>query len=249
MAIVAIAIDPSPRFWDRAFALADRVDRAGPARGGAAPLRTRLNLLAAAAGVQPEADLWPRLRGVSACVRGDARQPGRPVAVLVALHVEDEASADRLAREFLPRIGSLIGEPMATDRPRGGPRPLGTILGRQVAFWRTRRDVMIAWGGDALTTLPRPKVAPERSLAAIYKAGVPEGAEPPQRFGAVWPGRLWRPGGGLGPSPAGLRALADDPPVVWSGWDDGDRAHDLLQWAGLADRARRFLETVPLDLP
>ena len=51
-------------------------DRFGSCR--AAPLRTRLNLLAAGAGASLEADLWPHLGGVTAAILGDARQPGRP---------------------------------------------------------------------------------------------------------------------------------------------------------------------------
>src|SRR5262249_2430400 len=51
--------------------LVARVDRADPSRAGVAPLRTRLNVLAAPARVNPEADLWPVLRGVSACLLVD----------------------------------------------------------------------------------------------------------------------------------------------------------------------------------
>ncbi len=79
MAFMSVAVDPAPAFWDGAFALADRVERADPTRSGVAPLRARLNLMAAAAGVKPEADLLPHLRGVSACLWGDPLQPGRPV--------------------------------------------------------------------------------------------------------------------------------------------------------------------------
>ena len=50
MGVVSLAFEPGAAFWDSAFALADRVDRADPSRAGVAPLRTRFNLLAAAAG-------------------------------------------------------------------------------------------------------------------------------------------------------------------------------------------------------
>ena len=102
IAMFSMAIDPDPACWDRAFGLADRVERVDPARAGMAPLRTRLDLLAAAAGVKPEADLWPHLRGLSACLWGDPRQPGRPIAAVLVLHLDEESSALRLAGEFAP---------------------------------------------------------------------------------------------------------------------------------------------------
>jgi hypothetical protein len=44
---------------------------------------------------------------------------------------------------------------------------------------------------------------------------------------------------------AAVRALADDPPVIWWGWREAGREHDLLRWAGLGDRVRRVLATLP----
>ena len=52
-------------------------------------LRTRLNVLASAARVRPEVDLWPRLKGVTAAVLVDA--DGRISGAIVALHAVDAA--------------------------------------------------------------------------------------------------------------------------------------------------------------
>ncbi len=85
MALISLAIDPEPSSWDWAFAVADRIERADPARAGLAPLRSRLNLLLAAAGLKLEADIHPHLRGISACLYRRAgpagagrRDTGRP---------------------------------------------------------------------------------------------------------------------------------------------------------------------------
>jgi hypothetical protein len=259
IAMISVAIDPDPASWDRAFGLADRVERVDPARAGVAPLRTRLNLLAAAAGVKPEADLWPHLRGLSACLWGDPRQPGRPVGGLLILHLDEESSAQRLAGEFAPRFGLLIpGRAMVKDTPRGrpdvdapagGPRRLGMVLGHPLSVWQAGRDLMIAWGDDALTASLHAKVAPIKSLATVCDGWGREGRGAPQRLAAIWPGRLGLSGGGPDPSPATRRVLAEDPPVVWWGWDDCNHAYDLLRWPDLAGRVRRFLETLPLDPP
>jgi hypothetical protein len=253
MAIVSVAVDPEPTSWARVFSLADRVERADPARVGVAPLRTRLNLFAVAAGVKPEADLLPHLRGVSAGIWGDPRQPGKPVGALLVLHVDETPNAERLAQDFVPRLGSLLqgraGAGQPAGPPPGEPRRVGILLGRNLSVWQQRRDVMIAWGDDALTAPLKWKVPPPRSVAAVYDGSRREGRAAPQRFGAFWPGRLIRPDNSLNPSPATLRAFADDPPVVWWGWNDGNRALDEFQWPDLAGRVRRLLETIPLDPP
>ena len=64
---------PRRGYWDGVFALADRVDRADPARANLAPLRTRINLLASAVGARLEADFWPHLRGVTVAWLANSR--------------------------------------------------------------------------------------------------------------------------------------------------------------------------------
>ena len=118
LGVVSVAFEPSAGFWTSAFALADGVDRADPARADLLPLRSRLDLLATAAGVRLEVDLWPHLRGLTASVMGTAEQPGIPTGALLILHVDTDAAADRLAAEVLPRLGTLL-----TGRKRPEQRP------------------------------------------------------------------------------------------------------------------------------
>jgi hypothetical protein len=44
---------------------------------------------------------------------------------------------------------------------------------------------------------------------------------------------------------AAVRALADDPPVIWWGWSEPGREHDLFRWTGLGERVRKLLATLP----
>ena len=227
--MISMAIDPQPGSWDWAFAVADRVERADPARAGLAPLRSRLNLLLAAAGIKLEADLHPHLRGLSACLIGAPDRPGRVTGGLIVLHLDDPSVADRLARGASPRLGAILG---------------GNAAARAVTIRSRSRDVRIGWGdGAAAANADRPE--PGRSLAAVCGGWAEDGRQPPARVGACWPSRLWRPGGMSELPPSALRVLADDPPVVWWGWSEPGVEHDLFQWRGLRERVRRFLDALP----
>jgi hypothetical protein len=226
MAMVSLAIDPGSASWEWAFAVADRIERVDPARAGVAPLRTRLNLMAAGAGLKLEADLRPHLQGVTACVFGDPAGPGRVGGGVIVLHLDQRDAAERTIRQSARRIGGLAPDRAVAVRARGG-------------------DAWIAWG-DAGTTIDRvDRPDPARSLAAACGGWAAEGCDPPARVGAIWPARLWRLGGGPEVNPAALRVLADDPPVVWWGWSEPEREHDLLRWPGLSGRLRRLLELLP----
>jgi hypothetical protein len=144
MAVVSLAFEPGAAFWNSAFALADRVDRADPSRAEVTSLRTRFNLLATAAGARPEVDLWPHLRGVTASIIGDPNQPGHPAGALVILHADGDASSARIATDVLPRLSALLsgkkfeGESVriappgqaAADVSQGDVRRLATVGGR-----------------------------------------------------------------------------------------------------------------------
>jgi hypothetical protein len=236
MAVVALAIDPQSAFWDRVFALADRVERVDPARAGLAPLRTRLNLLTAAAGVQAEADLWPHLRGISACILAQPTAPGRPAGVLVVLHLDEEANAGRLVEKLTPRLTRFL--------PAGAA---GKDRRYSLSTWRRDRSVLIAWGDPETLGALKTNGLSGRSLGAVCRGWEGEGRGAPQRLGVFWPGRLWQSAGGLDPTPAARRALADDPPAVWWGWSDAAGAEDCLRWPELSQLVRRFLDTIPLD--
>ncbi len=224
VAAVVLAIDPKPEAWDALFALADCVERTDPARAAVAPVRTRLNLLATAAGVRPEVDLWPALRGLTLGVSTDAE--GTLRGGFLALHVENKADAERLASRVLPR---LAGSFLKTKPP--------------AVAWRGT-TVLLGWGDATLPACLDAAAEPERSAAPLIRASW--GGDVPQRAGAFWPGRLRA----LAPpgSPT-ASALAEAPPVVWSGRDDAKSARETVEWTGLRGVVRRFLDRLPLDPP
>jgi len=263
MGVISLAIDPSAAFWDSALALADRVERLDPARSGLAPLRARINLFAVSAGARPEADLWPHLRGITLSVMGEPDRPGRPTGLLLALHADTEPSAERLATEFLPRLGALIpggnrgGEPVrdasagrtATKADAGESRRIGMLGRRAIVVWRRGRNVLVAWGDDALIDSLQKKEKPDRSVATTCQKLAREGRGAPQRFGVIWPARCLPPFRGLDATTPAYRALSDDPPLVWWGWSDTAVAHDSFECPELRQRVRRFLDRIPQNPP
>ena len=259
-AFASIALGRGPAFWEGAFATADRVDREDPARANMAPLRTRVNLLAAAAGARLEADLWPHLRGMTFALLADPRGPSRPERALIALHIDEETAARRIADEILPRLAGLGGglkKPVKTGqdgRARPGalpdpssPRQLGRVGGRPVASALRGRTVLIGWGEGTLASALGAGERVEGSFASSFGVSwLGPGGKPPARVGAFWPGRIPIPVKGLdGPTPL-VQALAQGPPVVWTGWNQAGRATDRVSWPGLTATVQRFLEEVPL---
>jgi hypothetical protein len=259
MGVISLALDPSAAFWDSAFSLADRVERIDPARAAVAPLRARIHLLTASAGVRPEVDLWPHLRGVTASLIGDPSQPGRPTGLLLVLHADTVSSAERLATECLPRLGILLsganrGEGRVADAPAakaaaGESRRIGKLSGRALTVWRRDRDVLVAWGDDPLIHALLENGKPDRSVAALCQGWAREGRGTPQRVGAVWPARCLPSFRGLDAATPALRVLADDPPVVWWGWSAPAGAHDSFECPELRERVRHFLDQVPQNPP
>jgi hypothetical protein len=166
VAAVALAFDPDPRAWDRAFALADRVEKADPAAAKAAPLRARLNLAATLAGLRPETDLWPHLNGLTVVMMARPGAPGR-FDPLLLLHADSDASAARIAR-LVARLG--LPDPVAR-----GPSVLagaGDGPSRDAVLAAIERRDGAAW---AAIRVARPECA--------------EGPAP-QRVGIAWPARL-----------------------------------------------------------
>lgn len=247
VAAASAALDATPGSLDAAFAVLDRIEKADPARQNVAPIRVRLNLLAAAARVRPESDLWPVLNGITAALRVD--DAGRTVGTIVALHATDSAAAGRLAREVLPRLASsyLRGR-QANDHPGAGSdgvTDLGRFEGRALACTARGRHVLIGWGDGSLSVALDANAHPERSAGASIRAAW-GAAGPPVRAGAFWPGRH----AAAGPPDSPLaRALASAPPVVWQGGQDGTTSHDVICWTGLRTVIRRWLDALPLVPP
>jgi hypothetical protein len=242
VAAVALAIDPSPGAWDRLFAAADRVERADPARVGVAPLRTRLNLIASAAKVRAEIDLWPNLRGVSLVVFAD---PGGDVeGMTVALHTADEASAERIEGLVVPRVTASWVKGAEANERTAGHRSLGRVGNRPLRSARRGATVLVGWGESALRLCLEAKDKPKRSTGPSIREGW--GPVPPQRAGALWPCRL----PGLAPTDSPLAAaLSDSPPVLWHGSDEARGSRDVIRWTDLRGLVRRFLERLPLSIP
>jgi hypothetical protein len=252
MGFVSMAFEPGPAFLESMFAVADRVERADPARAGVASLRSRLNLLAAAAGARPEVDLWPHLRGVTACVMCDADRQGRPGGALVVLHTDGDPGAVRLATDVLPRLGSLLtGKKPGTQPPPGAPAgalsPLGTVGGRPLSIMRHGRDVVIAWGEPVLDAAREAMANPDRSAAPLCTGWLRSGKRSPQRVGAIWPARCWPGSHGPEATTPAWRVLAEAPPAVWWGWTEPNEAVDSIHYADLRPLVHDFLEKLPLD--
>jgi hypothetical protein len=243
LAAASVALDTTPEGLEAAFGALDRVERADPARAGVAPLRTRLNLVAAAARVRLEADLWPALKGLTAAVLVD--DAGELTGAIVALHATDPAAADRIAGEVLPRLASAIVRAGKPSDPRpDGAQPLGAVDGKAVIAATRGRNVLIGWGDGSLDAALGALDRPARSAGPLVRSGW--GASPPQRAGAFWPGRLRRvapPGSPLS------RGLAGAPPIVWEGRTEVGSARDLVRWANLRGVVRRWLDALPLDPP
>jgi hypothetical protein len=244
-AAASVALDPSAESLDAAFAALDRIDRADPARAGVAPLRARLNLLAAAARVRPEVELWPNVRGVTGAAFAD--DAGRFAGALVALHAQDAAAAAALADRAVPRLAAAYarGAGAGADAPRpDGTRLLGFLDGKPLSLARRGSTVLVGWGDTALTAALDTLDHPERSAGPALRAAWAE--RPPQRAGAFWPGRLRR----LAPAGSALAQVLDrSSPAVWTGRTEGGSALDLVTWPGLRELVRKWLDALPLDPP
>lgn len=226
----AFSIDASPQAWDARFAWADRVERAAPGNDSLAPLRTRLTLLSLGTGVQPEVDLFPQVRGLTAFATSN--QKGEIAAIVAALHVADAQVAERLATRFVPRLASAIGQAKLEPRAEGG-LILGEVWNQPIVMVQRGSTLLFGWGESPLAASLSAKDDPARSAGATVRAFW--GSLPSHRLGAVWPGQLGNP------------LLADAPPVAWVGRNETKATQDVVRWTGLRGVVQRFLERVPLE--
>jgi hypothetical protein len=242
-AVAAVALGRGGEGLDTAFRLADRFEKADPGRAQVAPLRIRLNLLAAAARVRPDVDFWPVLQGVTGAVLVDVNHHLR--GALVGLHANDAEAAGRIARDVVPRLAASYLRAKRTEPPAAfGPGRLGAVGGRPVEIVVIGSTVWLGWGDRVLDDARAAAAHPDRSAGPAVRAAW--GKESPQRGGAFWPGRWER----LAPPGSPLaRALADAPPVVWLGGSRGATLVDAMRWSGLRGIVRRWLDALPLDPP
>ena len=192
-------------------------------------MRARLNLMARTAGVRLEADLWPHLRGLTVGLFGEPGRPGRPTGVLVSLHLDSEAAAERLI-----------------SRSSAG---LAKLVGRELTTWRSGGDVLVAWGNGVATAARDAAASPERSAAPLCTSWPRAGKPAPHRLVAFWPARCWPLEQKQKPiaAAAAWSVLAEDPPALWLGWNEATKGFDTIRWAGLSRRVERFLEQIPLE--
>jgi hypothetical protein len=240
---LSTVVGQGAEFWNALFDAADRVDRADPARAGMAPLRTRIHLPAVAVGARLEADLWPHLRGMTLVLLDDPGEPGALGGARLVLHLDGEPAARELREKVLPRLSRLWG----TRREGVGPGDLGTVSGRPVRTQRSGADVLVSWGEPAIDeghdAVERRGKADETTLSDLLAA---HGRGRPHRMALFWPWRIRLPLKGLdAPSPL-LESLEQGPPIVWTGWHEGERSIDRIVWPGLRESVRRFVDALPL---
>ena len=138
VAVASLAAGRGAAYWDGVFALADRVDRADPARANLAPLRTRINLLASAVGARLEADFWPHLRGVTVAWLANPDKPEQSGRAVVVLQMDEDTAARHLVADVLPRLAALGGRAKVADQ--AGPTATARRLSRR--GWRFRGDAI-----------------------------------------------------------------------------------------------------------
>jgi hypothetical protein len=259
-AFVSFAAGQGPAFWDGAFALADRLDRADPARAKLAPLRTRINLLATAAGAQLEAELWPHVQCVTSALLVNAQCADQSYRAVAILQLDEDAAASRVAADLLPRLASLARRDTWKSRPDppgstnvAGSTGLVTVQapvrigGQPLQFAALGRRVLVGWGDRALESMFQAADRPEHSVRhGIEEAYTGSSSQPPGRLLCVWPGRVRLPLKGLDGTTPLVQCLSQGPPIVWAGWNIGGQARDLISWCGLNGLVRRFLEAIPL---
>lgn len=215
-------IDPAPEAWDRLFLAADRVEKADPSRSHRNPLRPRLNLLARAAGLNPERDLWPKLRGVSGFLLGELRTPRGGA---LALHAVDDQAAAGLRAQFLPALARAL----RLEEPREGmtTRPDALALVAKRPLFVPKHDgptVWIVWGPDAYSEWDLCR----RDASATIGSGKADPDPGTARVAWIWPGRL-----GLAPAGSTLQAaLAESPPIYYQSHVRGGGAGRLAPLDG-----------------
>ncbi|MDB5352495.1 MAG: hypothetical protein JWN86_3742 [Planctomycetota bacterium] len=234
----SVALDSRPEGWDRLFKSIDRVEKADPDRAKVAPIRVRLNLIARAARLDPEADLWPKLHGVSGFMMGEARNPG---VVAIGLHAKDIASAAKLRDEFLPRATKALSiEATPQADPTLAWRQLGVVAGRPLVVMKdTGPTVWICWGDGGISAIQSVR----REERSSWKAPAVNAGPGCARLAWIWPSRL-------GLSPAGspmAEALGKSPLIMWRGKNKDTAASDSVMWGDLRPAIRRFLDVIPQE--
>jgi hypothetical protein len=206
---------PTGETLDRGFRAVDSYLDRGEGEPRTAPVRARVNVVANLAGVRPEVEIWPGLRGITAFVV--AGKGGRVEQAVLVMHVAGEAEARRLATRVLPRLVK--------------------VSGRAFEVRADGASVVIGWGAGAVELAVEARREPEGAAGAIWSEW---GGEEVSRCGAFWPGR-WP--GWVGEPTVG-EALKSAPPVVWWGRREGREEVDRVVWGDLKGTVGRWVEAV-----
>ena len=231
LAAFATPIETDPKSLERLFAMADGVEKADPAFKDVAPLRVRLNLLGAAAGVRPERDIWPKLRGVSASF-GEI-SAGKLKQLFVGLHAVDPKSAEELASKTLPKL--LRAAPGAKSM---------RVAGQQIALRQAGSTLWIGWGEGALDASVDAINGTKPSVGRIL--GPLLSGSAPRRLAALWPGSLPETSALSGPL---AKALTNSPPILWRADSEGTTVRGRIVWKSLRGTLQHWLDGLPLVPP
>ena len=218
--VFSTSLDTSPKNLDQWFAMADRVEKADPAKSKLNPLRARVNILATASRINLERDLWPHLRGVSGFLLGDSR---RLSGIGIALHMRDKDSAMKIRRDVLPSLMKAL----RLDQNLA----VSVIESEGATAW-------IVWGEKAREELAIVRSDPRLSITAAAEAKPPENEN---RMIVIHPGRL-----GLATEGSPLdRAVAEAPPIIWRGSCRDGKQTDRVTIAHFRPMIKRFLDEIP----
>ena len=235
----ALTTDPAARSWDALFGLADRVEKLDPGRADVASVQIRLDLLARVVGVRAETDVLLHLRGVSGWVGSDGKVID---GALLALHLDEQAAAERLVAKVKPLPGSGPVPPIEA----GQPRSLGLVDGRALRISRSDRSVVLTWGEGVLEASLQARDNPDRSAGPLLRKYW-RASSNISLAGGIWPGRvpgIWPEGTPL------AKALSEARPIAWhGGWRSASAYTAVLTWDDLDAVVRRFLDLLPLDPP
>ena len=158
-------------------------------------MRSRLNLAALAAGVWPEADLYPQLVGLTAILR---ISPERQLeTATLVLHTRSPEAARRLVDRVLkpllrPFLKNDVPE-QADPAADGPPAHLGNLAGQPLEAALRESSLLLSWGKDAASLCLQARDHPQLSAATLLRQKTwPTTAKqpPPRRLGIAWPGRL-----------------------------------------------------------
>ncbi len=232
LACWAFGLGSSKAFWNAAFRWIDDIEKADPAFKEALPLGMRIRIIARAVGVRLDNEILRRVRGVSGFVL--AKADGQPGAFTFRVHMTDEASAERLFNEVIPRFAGRIGIADSMKFVEGPDRLWRTSLWtKSLDVWRRGSTLKICWGTP--TPVEVEPGSPNSAGPVLRK--ILDARAPFQRMMIAFPERSLRP------------HIEDSPPVVWIGRYGGTASIDQIQWGRLQEVVKRSLDALPLNEP